>query len=216
MAIADFHNDLDRVVERYLAGTFATEIAEEYGISHQTVTKHLRRRGVEIRRRGHGINGATWRKMTFEQEDEAAAAYRAGATNSQLAERYGMTRSGMRWALKRKGVVMRPGGARRNDKLERRYTTHGYVHVRVEPDDQLASPMYKNDFTPEHRYVMAKHLGRRLADHETVHHKNGVRDDNRLENLQLRQGAHGRGAAFRCETCGSRNVVAIKLHDERV
>jgi len=47
-----------------------------------------------------------------------------------------------------------------------------------------------------HRHIMEEHLGRELLRHETVHHKNLTRTDNRLKNLELRASIHPRGASI--------------------
>ena len=52
----------------------------------------------------------------------------------------------------------------------------------------------KGQYVFEHILVMERILGRYLLPTESVHHRNGVRDDNRPENLELKDIAHSRPA----------------------
>lgn len=62
----------------------------------------------------------------------------------------------------------------------------GYIRVKVLPTDPCVGMGDKrHGHILEHRYVMAKHLGRPLERWEVVHHKNNIKSDNRIENLEL-------------------------------
>ena len=68
-------------------------------------------------------------------------------------------------------------------------TKWGYKCVKLYPNDPhyLAMSKSHTDYVLEHRIVMARHLGRSLKSTEVVHHLNGDRADNRIENLELLQ-----------------------------
>lgn len=68
--------------------------------------------------------------------------------------------------------------------------TDGYIRVYA-PEHPAAQ---NGRYVLEHRLVMEEHLGRYLEPDERVHHKNGIRDDNRLENLEIWLTGHPTGA----------------------
>jgi len=84
----------------------------------------------------------------------------------------------------------------------RHKVANGYIHVWC-PEHPNA--VHEHRYMMEHRLVMEKYLGRYLEKWEQVHHLNGIKDDNRIENLELvikkyPSGLH-RGSDVICPKC---------------
>jgi len=61
-----------------------------------------------------------------------------------------------------------------------RYKKDGYIMVL-----NHEHPNNNYGYVPEHRLAMEEYMGRYLTADEVVHHINGVKDDNRIENLKV-------------------------------
>lgn len=86
-------------------------------------------------------------------------------------------------------------GGRHRDKL-------GYIQIWMpdHPNAKMAGYIH------EHRLIMSEHIGRPLNSWEFIHHRNGKKDDNRLENLELMTKKVHRGQV-ECPYCGKEFTI---------
>ncbi|MHA1400062.1 MAG: HNH endonuclease [Candidatus Heimdallarchaeaceae archaeon] len=86
-----------------------------------------------------------------------------------------------------------------NWKGGRRKSVDGYVllHRLLVPDGYHYLEVKGNGYVHEHRLAMAKKIGRKLKPDELVHHLNGIRDDNRIENLAITDRSNHEHFTFR-------------------
>jgi|ERR1051326_317717 hypothetical protein len=107
------------------------------------------------------------KRCTVDGCDQKQKAYKMCSKHGQRWKKYGDP-------LKTERVRIGVGATKKN--------AYGYV-LEFLPDH----PASRNSdgWVMQHRRVMSDYLGRPLESFENVHHKNGVRDDNRIENLEL-------------------------------
>ena len=255
------------VVRLRLEGVRVRDIARRLKVTDSTVSEILLQQGLHTRLK-RGENSTARRKIKPEQEPELVRLYEEGATQVELAKKYGCTTTVVCKMLRQAGVLRgrRPVSPYRNDpefiarialrweagatitgistemqigaksvsrilrdhgippqrasgekhgmwKGGRTVDENGYIHVTLPRGHVLFGMTKDSGYVLEHRLVMAEYLGRPLLNHESVHHIDGVRHNNDVENLQLRIGQHGAHVCYRCADCGSERLQPVPISD---
>ena len=199
-----------QIVAAYQNGVPMEALATQYDGWRGSIKNVLKRHAIPLRGRGSAAN-----PLPEELLEKLCADWHAGMSQRELAEKYELNENKVNRILRRFPAV----GA----KLKRRQwhphwkggrrLQQGYVMLLLDTDHPFHVMANEAGYVLEHRLVMAETLGRPLDAHETVHHIDGNRSNNTIENLQLRQGKHGTGIVSHCTDCGSTNIITQALAD---
>lgn len=194
------------ILAAYQQGANFADLVRQFGGSEYTVKRAIKAAGGTLK--------PVAPPGTPKETEEILRLHEAGLSQMKISVRIGRTQPFVGRVLRRNGIntFKIPKGEKHGHwKGGRIIDEAGYARVRVTSDDEFESMRMHDGYVMEHRLVLARKLGRPLTRTETVHHIDGDKLNNHPDNLQLRQGKHGRHVHMRCADCGSQNVVHVKL-----
>lgn len=189
------------IVKKYNAGTWVADLVAEYGATAHSIHKVLDKNNC-IKRQNPAPT------LTDEELREIERLHNSGLGQMKISLKLGRSQTFISSVMKRHGIPVHNPIKHTHGSWKggRQITGDGYIRVRIERSDPYFTMANCHGYILEHRYVMAKKLGRLLKETETVHHIDGKKANNNEANLQLRQGKHGKGTVLHCLDCLSENV----------
>ena len=184
-------------LELWGLGRTLAQAAAELHTKPGTLSRVLREAGIDTRDRARyreSYRAAAAQRpktqpwiWTPERHEQVAQMYLNGMLQEEIAAELQTSQARVSRSLREQGVQL-PRTGRRNSAWRggRVLDPDGYVLV-SSPGHPFAAAAAngRSGYVREHRLVLEGALGRYLHSEEVVHHMNGDRSDNRLENLQL-------------------------------
>ena len=211
----------EQIINAYQETRSGQKVSAQLGIGLTTVLRALERNNIE--RTGLQEYRATMNRPKTEpyvgvyqgSHDEIIKWYHDGDSMRVIADRIGRSVSVVARIVRKEGIA-RPfqavGAEHSNWSGGRVDAGQGYWRQWIAEDDPMCSMRDHHGYVKEHRLVLARKIGRPLLETETAHHINGDRGDNRPENIELRQGKHGKHVVMCCMDCGSHNIGHAPLN----
>lgn len=199
----------------YESGMRSGDVAKKYRIDKKSVTEIVRRLGGSVRAKSEDT-GRNKRPLSDDEIAQIKAMRDGGMSQQAIGSALSRSQAFVGRALDKLGYPraevrsMEKHGSWKGGLVG---NGEGYLLQMVSKDDPMSAMRNSMGYVLQHRLVMARYLGRPLYKHESVHHINGDRSDNRIDNLQLRINSHGAGIALECACCGSSNLVPVRLKE---
>lgn len=184
----------DLIIELASSGKTALEIADALGATRSGINKYAKKHGIEMVRAN--------RTKLETNKDSVIEAIELGLSAAEIANKFSATTTSVRNFAKKHGVEIVKSGFHKGY-----INSKGYKKVRAPEHPRADSKGYIH----EHTLVMEEALGRKLESDEVVHHINGVKNDNALDNLRLMSKHDHKSLHAKNGDCGWGKYHATKI-----
>lgn len=199
--------DAEKVIADYKLGMSWKALKEKYSFGQHSMKEAVKRNGVKLR-----DHGGQRRRIYKHEEEEIVRLYvEEGFSQMQIGAKLKCQQTVVSRILISNGINYKEklkGEKHHSWEGGRCRHPSGYWVVK---DYSFPEMTPRSGYVLEHRLEMAKYLGRALTKYEQVHHIDGNKENNNIENLQLVIGAHGNGGVYCCADCGSKKIKPVEL-----